>query len=176
MCVVGIDPGKRGYAVALNLKQKRIFLIKLKFDDLRFDPSNLLRFLDDQKIDAIYVEKVQGRGGWGATQNFNFGFVTGQIYAAINEYDYYMVTPRTWQNHIGKIKMVNPEAEPKKKTFMAYRKFYPQNPLPTNRVGNLDDNMIDALMIATFAACKTYEKKYLKFDQLKVSDQKFYNE
>ena len=50
----------------------------------------------------VYIEAVRGRGGWGATQSFNFGRGVGRILGLIEalEWKYHEVMPAVWQKRV----------------------------------------------------------------------------
>jgi hypothetical protein len=158
MKVIGIDPGKKGIAVLTDSQT-----MTLDFHKFKFDQSNNIDhlwfnvFMNKHLIDHIIIEKVHGRGGvWGATQNFNFGFIYSQILSCVtrNYTSYTLVEPKTWQSviHEG----IQHKSTAKIKTMSAYKRLCPENPLIEcgSSTSKIDENLIDAFMISLYGQIK----------------------
>lgn len=156
MNIIGIDPGKKGAAIIINSNGAILEILKFKYDK-----DNLLWFPEVTALisrydpEFIYMEKVRGRGGvWGATQNFNFGFIYGQIIAAVRAHTIYPITfvePKIWQAKFHTKTQVKETA--KERTLKAYKKLFKNDPIKKfyPSLKKFDDNVLDAFMIASFA-------------------------
>ena len=158
MAICGIDPGKHGAAVVLDVGKGFVAATGLVYStpENTFNAGLLANFLSKHRPTVVVVERVRGRGGvWGATQNFNFGYVYGQlmqtlrIMQAVLHYEIAVVDPQVWQRFVyGK----RPKDVPTKDAAAkAYGVLYPHAPLPTTPQGNTKDGIIDALLIAHWA-------------------------
>ena len=162
--ILGIDPGKKGAAVVINERGILQAAGGLEFDKAgMLETNDFALYVHHWSPSIIVIERVRGRGaipgaafkGWGATQNFNFGFNYGQIVTMIRmiqpTYNFvlHFVEPRTWQKlaHTGCPKKM----AAKDATAWAYSNFYPTKPLFSNRNGKTSDGLIDALFIARWA-------------------------
>lgn len=156
MYILGIDPGKKGVAIIIdNIGEIReILQFKFDRDNLLWFPS-LTSLINRYEPELIFIEKVHGRGGvWGATQNFNFGFIYGQIIGAVREHTICPITfiePKAWQSKYHIKSKVKETA--KERTLKAYKKLFKDDPIkkyyPSTK--KFDDNILDAFMIASFA-------------------------
>ncbi len=99
------------------------------------------------------MEKVQGRRGSGATQTFGFGFACGELnailryWASLRKVAMHYVTPQAWQKgfHAGM-----PESlTAKEKSMLAYDRLFPHHPGRLSAARATDDNVVDALLLAT---------------------------
>jgi hypothetical protein len=147
MKIIGVDPGKNGW---LTLTDSVDGLVKFK--KLIFNKSNLidkkivLNFIESVSPDLIVCEKVMGRGGWGATQSFNFGFICGQIFGCFSDYQTVFVPPQSWQAVVcrGIIKT----GTAKERTLATYQTLFPGNPLQFKKSANHD--LLDSFMISIY--------------------------
>jgi hypothetical protein len=156
MKIVGIDPGKSGYAVGLGKNSNQAWKIALKYDGtglLKHDQFK--KFLEFVKPDLVLLEKIQGRGGWGATQTFSMGQSYGQIHmlVACSPYPYRLVPPQTWQKVV--CEGVAEKLPPKSRADAAYRQLFKHDPIPNKR-GSTDknDNLLDAWLLAFYGIMK----------------------
>lgn len=158
MRVIGIDPGGKGAAVALSSKGAETSAIRLPFDkqkqlDIRtwWDWANSWA----KPGDLILLEKPSvGGGNWGKTQIFNFGHVCGQINMAarMTGSAVRLVPPQAWQKMIHE--GVNGNLKAKDRTMVAYKQFFPDNPMVPPKCRKADDNAVDALMLAVYGVLK----------------------
>ncbi len=163
MKIASIDPGKAGYSVAVDSETGHTYLYPLSFSkDNLLDSSMLDLWLQQVQPDLLLLEKVSGRKGWGATQNFNFGSIWGQVRGVVSTYPHRLVTPAQWQKvvHEG----VDTKLEPKARSLIAYKQLAPNLPLPTNSKGKLDDNIMDAFLISIYGLIKFAKIKTLKWE------------
>jgi len=148
MKVVGIDPGKNGCLCLIDSKNNFIKFKKLVFNKSNIlDKSPLLNFLKNENPDLVVMEKVQGRGGWGATQSFNFGLVCGQIMATASDYPMVFPPPQTWQA-VSCRGVAKGAGDAKERTLSAYRTMFPKNPLLLKKT--YDKDRLDSFMIALY--------------------------
>lgn len=147
--VVGIDPGLKGYAVMLHAMSPAARVHRLSFDKAGTLDFSKLAQINDSRI-IVFMEKVQGRGGWSAGSNFSLGRTFGQLEQAIQArgWPMHMVTPQTWQKRL--CGGVDAKLSAKERTAVAYKRLFPHEPLPRNKVGRVDDNALDAWMIAVY--------------------------
>ena len=164
MIIAGIDPGKQGAIVVLDSVHSQAYKHSLRFDKQGlFDTLDFFDFLNPLKVDLLILEKVMGRKAWGATQTFNFGVGWGQVWLSIanSKLPYKLTPPQTWQKviHEG----VKATLTAKQRTMIAYKMLYPNQPIPHGpKGGAIDDNVLDALMIATYGM--------IKFEKILVSN------
>lgn len=151
MHFIGIDPGKTGYIAAYNPDTHKVTFSRLIFDkNNTLDQLHLRSVLDDLSSPIIFMEKVRGRAGWGATQLFNMGYLYGQIYSVVTYYPHRMVTPQTWQKVIhGAIK---PTLTAKERSLAAYHQLFPSGGLPETKRGVIEHNLLDSFLIAIYGA------------------------
>lgn len=153
MIFIGIDPGSKGTAVALNAEKNSAEVLRLKFfKDSLFDDGHFKAWVQSLGQSIIYLEKVKAGQGWGSSQVFNYGVRWGQIFQTIasGSNSYFLITPQRWQKdfHTG----IETKITAKEKTMIAYNRLYPNKPVPCGpKSGKPNDNIIDALMIATYA-------------------------
>ena len=148
--ICGIDPGKSGAICILNSDKKTCYYLKTPVKKVGLlDMDLLARML--YEVDGIYMEKVGGRKGWGATQTFNFGSIYGQTWLAISHLPHKLVTPATWQKaaHDG----ISTSLSAKERTKAA---FMTQNP----SAPKLHDGIMDAFFIGSYGL-KQHSKIFL---------------
>lgn len=160
--IIGIDPGHSGGLVVLKNGRVVSKLVMPKVGkDIDFD--KLGRFLRHfkKKGAVVYLEKVMGRGGgWGATQNFNFGQCYGAIMSAIAilKMRYILVSPATWQKIAFKGVPVIYKAGKKRKTkdtkqmaLMASKRLFPSVRFTkSERASVAHDGLVDAVLIGYY--------------------------
>lgn len=150
--ILGLDPGSEGFCVALSLVNDRAKLWALPTTKLEGVPViNLREVFRTLKVPPVcFVERVVGRGGWGASQNFNFGAAAGGAVSLLVDFgwDVRLVRPADWQRSVHQSK----GGDAKLRSQDAYRRLFPHDPLPKNRCGNINHNALDALLIATYGA------------------------
>lgn len=151
MKFVAIDPGKNGAIVALDYDLNRGHYLKLSYDKNGvIEYEMVIKLLNEYQPKRIYLEKVQGRGGWGASQTFNFGSYFGQLKLILSQvnHPHQLVTPLTWQRviHDG----IDKTLKPKERSLVAFK-----NLLPTVSVDfgkrKPHDGIMDALLILVWA-------------------------
>ena len=152
---IGIDPGGSGSIAIISPRGVKVMPIPWEDKVLQWEKVYKL-FKSPPK--AVYIEQVQGRGGWAAQANFSFGSSYGQLLMAIklSRWNMVMVRPQAWQKliHAGiKAKTA------KEKTRLAYARFCPDDILPRNRNNILNHNDMDALMIGIYGL---HEEKLCK--------------
>jgi len=143
MKTVGIDPGKKGCIVTLDTDTHECHFIDMPWrDDGVLDLRQLNAKLSPYWSGMIYLEKVQGRVGWGATQTFNFGVNYGQLLAWLYDKPHTLVLPKKWQYiaHLG-----TREGNPKAKSYEGFVRLNPSSDIKKKH-----DGLIDAFHIARF--------------------------
>lgn len=165
MQVAGIDPGKKGAILVVSTVSEKAYGYKLRYDKAgHLDTASLRTFLKGTSPSILILEKVQGRGGSGATQTFNFGFACGELNATLRSWQetasMYYVQPQIWQKilHQG----VDTKLDAKSRSFVAYRRLFPQGPIAAGpKGGKADDNLIDALLLASYGVL-TFARSHLR--------------
>jgi len=145
MKILGVDPGKTGACCLLDTDEDQATYLCFKFDKNNiFDFNTFYAFIMQTEPNMIVMEKVQGRGGMGATSVFTFGICTGQILNTIkfSGMPFRHITPQSWQKkmHMGQ----NDSMKPKEKSFAAFNNLCPDYPL--GRKPKMD--VIDSFLIA----------------------------
>ena len=169
MIIIGIDPGKQGCLCATDSKIGTIEIHKLDFNKNNIlNKGKIEGFLDKIKPDLIITEKVQGRGGWGATQTFSFGSTCGQIWYAVSDYQLMFVLPRSWQGIVCKGIPLMKKA--KDRTVTAYASLFPKNPLNLMLNKNFDTNILDAFMISIYGQITFAKIENFNFEMIKKED------
>lgn len=161
MRIAGADPGKLGVITVLSADSAHGWYHPLNYNKAGYlDVGRVWWFLQTSKPDVLILEKVQGRGGMGATQTFNFGFACGELNALLRCYadqgnclGLKYASPQEWQKviHEG----IGGKLKPKERTELAYERLFPHKPIPTGpKGGKINDNVVDALMLATYGVLK----------------------
>jgi len=145
MKILGVDPGKTGSCCLLDTDSNEAIYLNFKFDKNNiFDINPFYSLIMQNEPDMIVMEKVQGRGGMGATSVFTFGICTGQILNTIKftRMPFKHITPQSWQKkmHSGQ----DSNMKPKEKSFAAFNNLCPSYPL--GKKPKMD--IIDAFLIA----------------------------
>lgn len=102
LVVFGVDPGKTGAIVCLDLDGHAIYGI-----DMPVDESELCEIWQQAARDysdvEIVVEKVWSNPKWGKRHCFEFGRQRGRIETAITAagFEYRRIPPTTWQKFFG---------------------------------------------------------------------------
>jgi len=148
MIICGADPGRKGALVALDTDSSYCNHYKLTYDkakELEIDP--LEWWLACVKPDLILMEKVHGRGGWGANQIFSFGCAFGELRTVLKStgISRRMVSPQSWQALVWA--GVVASGNPKEKTQAAIQTMYPG-------VGKLHEGVMDAFAMAWYGVHK----------------------
>jgi hypothetical protein len=143
MQVIGIDPGKHGCIVALDSDTHEAHWLNMPFrEDGILDLGIINTKVKPYWSGMIYLEKVHGRSGWGATQVFGFGVNYGQVLGWLHDKPHTLITPKKWQSiaHVGTFGE-NPK-------LRSHQSFIRLNPSTTIR--KKDNGLIDAFHIARF--------------------------
>ena len=152
MILAAADPGKSGAVVTIDCVAKTGYYYPLEYDKtgLLHGPP-IVALLAHTKPKRIFLEKVQGRGHWNATANFNFGICAGQLryVLAHSGLPYQFMTAQAWQKtaHEG----IDTKLSAKAKSYQAYKNLFPHGPIPGGpRGGQPHDGVIDALLMLVF--------------------------
>jgi hypothetical protein len=117
----GLDPGKEGFITAWDGEQFTFYAMpthkvdtgevlesgkpKMKTEFHISGIANLVFIIKrdfPEHIFKVAIEEVGGRGGWSATNNFNFGYTAGlqrMIFEMLNA-EIIIVRPQKWQSYI----------------------------------------------------------------------------
>jgi hypothetical protein len=117
----GLDPGKEGFITAWDGEQFTFYAMpthkvdtgevlesgkpKMKTEFHISGIANLVFIIKrdfPEHIFKVAIEEVGGRGGWSATNNFNFGYTAGlqrMIFEMLNA-EIIMVRPQKWQSYV----------------------------------------------------------------------------
>lgn len=160
MIVVGIDPGKSGFTIALDTKTNRVVLaeptplvgVSKKGSKKDYVVSMMRRILEAANPEFVVLEKQQAYRGQGVSSTFSIGrgFGLWEGLLAGMEVSYVVVTPRGWQKHYHPGKTGD---DPKGKTIQAASQLFPSVDLRrTPRCRIADDGKADALLLAHYGA------------------------
>lgn len=178
---IGLDPGSKGYFVIITEDAqifypmpthkvgtgKKLKSGKEKMKDefhqagMRDLVFKIKKDFSEHKFIAA-TEQVGGRGGWSATNNFNFGYVMGLqmmvLYMLRAEVTF--VRPKKWQNYMRrgysliKVKSKSGKTmvdDAKAIAEMIVLKEWPEVDFRrTERSSKNDDNLIDAFLICNY--------------------------
>ena len=186
--LIGIDPGKDGFITAWNGEVHTFYAMpthkvetgkflksgKPQMKDV-FHVSGLVDltlqisndFCNYKKVVAI--EEVGGRGGWSATNNFNFGHTAGmqRMIFEVLRAEIIMVRPQRWQAEVRKGYNLMKVKSSTGKTMVVDSKMmadyiatteYPEIDFrKTERAKNNHDGKIDSFLICEYLK-RTYKK------------------
>lgn len=178
---IGVDPGKTGF-ISIEVNEKRDF-IKMPYHKIptgKFTktgkPITKDEFHEEGFLDIfielttrfrteeikVAIEEVGGRGGWSATNNFNFGYVAGmlkQLFILLGA-EIIMVRPQKWQTYMrqgypdlkkasstGKTQVRDPKAVAQ---LIVETEFPEVDFRKTERAKKNDDNKIDSFLILQY--------------------------
>ena len=175
---VGIDPGKEGFITLIEEGVEPNFIV-MPYHRVEsktvFNYAGFKDIFDELKIHyegyeiIVAIEEVGGRGGWSATNNFNFGFIAGmqeQLFILLGA-EIIKVRPQKWQAYMrqgypdlkkssstGKTQVRDPKAVAE----MIVEKEWPEIDFrKTTRAKKNDDNKIDSFLIVQYLI-RTYKK------------------
>ena len=143
MKTIGIDPGKRGCVVVLDSDTREAHCLDMPWrEDGILNITTLNTKLNPYLSGMIYLEKIHGRSGWGATSVFNFGVNYGQLLCWLFDKPHTLITPKKWQYiaHLG-----TTEGIPKARSYQSFTRLNPSTHAKKTR-----DGLIDAFHIARF--------------------------
>ena len=177
---VGVDPGKTGFISLESETGERAFIempyhkvetgeftktgkpvTKTVFHEEGF--SEIYNQLNNKDVTyKVAIEEVGGRGGWSATNNFNFGYIAGmlkQLFILL-EAEIIMVRPQKWQSYMrqgypdlkkssstGKTQIRDPKAVAQ---LIVETEFPEVDFRKTERAKKNDDNKIDSFLILQY--------------------------
>ena len=149
MLIIGIDPGKSGCAVAIDVATRKVV------DVCRFakeTPSAIDNWLDDLTAGAeafAYLEKVGAMPNQGVSSTFAFGEAVGLVRGLLigNGIGFAEVRPQAWQKALG-VKKQATKGELKKAMQALAWQLHPETPVKTIDVA-------DAVLIARYGLLHT---------------------
>jgi hypothetical protein len=145
MKLVGIDPGKTGSIVEIEVETKTVRWMDLPYrEDTVLDGFCLKSEFNLNDANYIFVEKVHSMKVWGAPNNFTFGYYYGQVRSFLEPWPYNLVPPQTWQK---KVHSCIKTDTAKKMSAAAFRRMNPG----FEKIGKKHEGLIDAFFIAYYA-------------------------
>jgi hypothetical protein len=164
MRIVGIDVGFKGAIVLIDADKKLISWCAIPYRADKIVDFDLLnrRFERFDNVDMIYIEKVIGRGGWGAGPIFAFGINYGQILAHFYNRPTTLLTPTKWQSlaHIG-----TDEGTAKERSMASFIRLN-----PNAEVKKTWDGFVDAFHIARYGAFHYHKINVANWDFLNLGE------
>lgn len=148
MVVIGIDSGKEGYFCELNDVEGTCRYLKIPYrDDGIINGWRVKKaFNEFNNARKIVLEKVRGRGGWGATACFNFGKNYGMLLGILHTEPLIFVNPQMWQ----KMQHKNTTgANAKEKSASVFSSVNPT--FVSEHKRKIPDGLIDAFLIARWS-------------------------
>lgn len=185
---IGVDPGKTGFITLLKNDDNPVFFempykkvetgellksgkpkTKLEFDEYGFIHifnDILYGYIANENVDTevyVSIEEVQGRGGWSATNNFNFGYIAGMLkmlFITMGIKNILMVRPQKWQSYMRQgypdLKKASSTGKTQIRDPKAVAEMIVKNEFPSidfrksERAKKNDDNKIDSFLIAQY--------------------------
>lgn len=163
--VLGIDPGIQGYMVILDLESRAVIdSYGLQFlPDGQFDAvacytwlSNIVKS-HNAVITRCRLEAVHAIFGASAKSTFQFGRCVGALEAflTLSNIPFKPVPPKTWQKVLWEgIRPIvkGGKVDTKATSLSAATKLFPQHDFRRSpRCKNMDDNKVDATLLAYYA-------------------------
>lgn len=150
MKIVGIDTGSKGCICLLDVEERSASYLRMPYRDDGIINGYLIEkcFEGFTDVHRVVIEKVQGRGGWGATQLFNFGKNYGMVLGLMHHLPLTFVQPTEWQKHIHKgVK----GATAKDRSLSIFTSLNPS----FGQVRKCDEGLVDAFFIARWSLEKS---------------------
>ena len=167
---IGIDPGKQGFISIIKDEEYIFFEMPYeKVDGKKVFCERCLKPLVEDLVTIckgyevkVAIEQVTGRGGWSATNNFNFGYTAGlqKMMMIMLDADILMVRPQKWQSVMRQgypdIKKSSSTGKTQVRDPKAVAELIVQTEYPdidfrkSTRARKNDDNKIDAFLIAQY--------------------------
>jgi len=165
---IGIDPGKSGAIVIIDLVKNTIwkYAMPLISKELDCERINDILFNYKDKNCHVVIEKVHALFGSGASATFDFGYTCGALKALLiaNGLPFTMVQPKEWQKEVwqGISELRKPGKEGKKGSIdtkgmalLAVKQLFPKEGLTgTERSKKAHDGIVDALLMAEYGRRK----------------------
>lgn len=146
MKLIGVDPGKHGAIVELDVREKLCRWMRLPWreDDL-LDEYTIKNNFDFSEANYIYIEKVTPNKLFGCS-NFTFGFNYSAVLSMVGQaFPYSLVSPKAWQRKFNG--NTDNEKAAKLRTASSFRKM---NPSFEAIVRSKHEGLIDAFFIAYY--------------------------
>ena len=150
MKIAGIDTGAKGCICLLDVVEKTASYLKLPYRDDGIINGYLIEKLFEgfNGVNRVVIEKVQGRGGWGATQTFNFGKNYGMVLGLLHHLPLTFVQPAEWQKAIHK---GIAGATAKDRSLSVFASLNPS----FGQVRKCDEGLVDSFFIARWSLEKS---------------------
>lgn len=156
---IGIDPGSKGYLVLLE--EDRIIDSISIADHTMYEIADWLNDVQfDTETVGTALEEVHSVFGSSAKATFAFGQIFGMLQGLLIAYKipFTLVPPKKWQAEIWTASdkvMTAGKVDTKKTSLNAGHRLYPTFSFKrTEKCKNDDDNLCDAVLIATYARRK----------------------
>lgn len=158
MIVAGIDPGKQGAIVLLDSERPVAHFMTLPYSDDGFLLSQQVHKW--MKLwgypDLVVLEKIKPGGAKSfPSAMFQLGVSYGQVlqFLHIAKVPLRLPYPQQWQKvmHEG----IPAKLSSKERSAAAYRMLFPHGPISKGpKGGKINENVVDALLIATYGVLK----------------------
>jgi hypothetical protein len=146
MRVIAFDPGLKGYCVELDSEAQTARCLKLPFrPDGIICYRSIKKVIDFKTADLCILEKVSAQKKWAASSALTFGKIVGQLQMLLSSCSFAEVAPATWQKHM--FLGFADHMEPKVKALASFQRI---NPNYEARKKRIDDNLVDAFLMACF--------------------------
>lgn len=157
--IIGIDPGAHGFVCVTDNETTVYFSIA---DNTRSGLAQFFKDIASRPGEKIAVmEEVHALFGASAKSTFNFGEIFGFLQGLIvaNGLPYALVQPKTWQTEVwispDKVFKSGKTIDTKKTSINAAMRLFPDADFRrTPDCKNIDDNKVDATLIAEYARRK----------------------
>lgn len=155
-CYMGIDPGSKGFiAIQKNGKYNFFSIAELNMVQL----SDILAHIHKKNENIVCViEDVHAVYNSSAKSTFQFGFNKGYLVGllAANHIPYELVPPKKWQKVMwtaaDKEYIYDRKVDAKQTSINAATRLFPDIDFRRNdRCRNIDDNKVDAALMAEYA-------------------------
>ena len=154
--IIGIDPGAKGFLCACNPDNNTRAYISIA-DSTKAEIAHFLRDNAIAQDCVVVMEEVHAVFGSSAKGTFNFGEIFGFLQGLAVAYDipYHLVPPKDWQKEIwinaDRVYKSGKQIDTKQTSFNAALRLFPNIDFRKNeRCKNLDDNKVDATLIAEY--------------------------
>lgn len=145
MKILAIDPGAKGVIIELDSDTvtARYMKMPVRADKIICQDALRDRF-DLGSMDFITIEKISPNPKWASNATFEFGKTIGQLLAFVGDYQFTEIHPRRWQKQM--LANLPTLPDPKARAKAAFQRLNPKYPN-----GKIDDNLVDAFLIAAYA-------------------------
>lgn len=151
MLIIGIDPGKKGAIVEIDVRQKWVRWMKLPYrEDGLLITKKLKDYFDFRNAGRIALEEVCYIKGCNGQATFSFGESYGKVKQMLEEYPFELVRPQAWHKRINGAK----DGDERDTKTRSKATFIRMNPDFGKIVKEHHEGMIDAFFIAYYTGLK----------------------